>query len=130
MFICDTFKEKSYICQIKEVAPVVSKSQQQFWKHDVKVARDYNKTIKRTDNDKLSGDIASEIEELQGTSTERLALSAHIINSLNQPHYQNTWSPMTLQDGAAIQNYPQRYINIINPMTRFVNLHFAIKKNS
>lgn len=111
-------KLKYFKLKIKEVAPVVSKSQQQFWKHDVKVARDYNKTIKRTENDRFTGDIATEITDLHGTSTERLALSAHIISTLSQPYYQNTWSPMTFQDGSILQSYPQKYVNIRNPLTR------------
>ncbi|KAJ9597349.1 hypothetical protein L9F63_011789, partial [Diploptera punctata] len=33
------------ILKIKEVAPRSSKEQEMFWKHDIKIARDYNRTV-------------------------------------------------------------------------------------
>lgn len=43
--------------KIKEVAPA-SEDQRQFWKHDIKIARDYNKTIHADEGQKLQEELA------------------------------------------------------------------------
>jgi hypothetical protein len=48
--------------KIKEVAPVVSNSHKQFWKHDIKIARDYNKTLHAEDAAAYSERMAKELD--------------------------------------------------------------------
>lgn len=42
-----------------------SNSQRQFWKHDIKIARDYNKTIQSHDGATLGKKLVDEIAEFQ-----------------------------------------------------------------
>ena len=43
----------SHVFQVKEVAPRNPKDEEQFWKHDIKIARDYNRTFSEHDGDEL-----------------------------------------------------------------------------
>lgn len=80
------------LLKVKEVAPVVSKSQRQFWKHDIKVARDYNKTCySGADLEQL----ANEIADFQGTEN----LRPDFLLNIDRASYQNTWSPMGSRSG-------------------------------
>ncbi|XP_037052297.1 uncharacterized protein LOC119085886 [Bradysia coprophila] len=83
--------------KIKEVAPMVSKNQQQFWKHDVKVARDYNKTLGAGEGVSLKEKVLEDLAEIQGNN----------IRTLNSERYSNqhTWSPM-MRTGARTSRMP------------------------
>lgn len=76
--------------KIKEVAPVVSADQRQFWKHDIKVARDYNKTVNAEEGQKLKEEIGKfrehESENFKGVGAELLR---------GYPHH--TWSPLSIR---------------------------------
>lgn len=82
--------------QIKEVAPLsTSDEQRQFWKHDIKIARDYNKTLHTEDGSSLNKKLAEEIAIFNEHETEKLNSSAGA--DLLKHNHQNTWSPMTRQ---------------------------------
>lgn len=74
--------------KIKEVAPI-KEDQRQFWKHDIKIARDYNKTIHADEGQKMREELAKlnehASENFKGVGAELL----------KQGHYAhtNTWSP-------------------------------------
>lgn len=74
-----------------EVAPVLTDEERQFWKHDVPIARDYNKTIHAEEGKKLEEDFAAYCgkgsENFKGVGAELL----------RQEFYPNThtWSPLS-----------------------------------
>lgn len=72
--------------QIKEVAPL-TRNQRQLWKHDIKVARNFN----RTSNGTTTEDHASKqlVDKLE------LRRREDSLRSVYRDTYQNTWSPMT-----------------------------------
>ncbi|KAG4073563.1 hypothetical protein HA402_000787 [Bradysia odoriphaga] len=83
--------------KIKEVAPMASKNQQQFWKHDVKVARDYNKTLGAGEGVSLREKVLEDLAEIQSNN----------MRTLNSERYSNqhTWSPM-MRAGARTSRMP------------------------
>jgi Domain of unknown function (DUF389) len=74
--------------KIKEVAPVVSDNRKQFWKHDIKIARDYNKTLHGEDAAAYSERMAKELAALRGVGAE-------LLRNGNVGSHQNTWSPLS-----------------------------------
>lgn len=76
--------------KVKEVAPV-SPDQRQFWQHDIKIARDYNKTVHADEGLRLKEELEKfQEDEFRGVGAELLRLSHY-------PHT-NTWSPLTLRN--------------------------------
>lgn len=74
-----------------EVAPVLSDEERQFWKHDVPIARDYNKTLNAEDGKKLKEELA----EFCGRESENFrGVGAELLNQEFYPHT-HTWSPFT-----------------------------------
>uniref|UniRef100_A0AAG5D9M6 Uncharacterized protein n=1 Tax=Anopheles atroparvus TaxID=41427 RepID=A0AAG5D9M6_ANOAO len=86
---------------IKEVAPVVAKDQKQFWKHDIKIARDYNRTLHTNDGLSMSKQLIHELTTLHhNNDTISGGLRGdYLLNSASKGN-QNTWSPR--------HNYHQR----------------------
>ncbi|XP_053673725.1 uncharacterized protein LOC128723985 [Anopheles nili] len=86
---------------IKEVAPVVPKDQKQFWKHDIKIARDYNRTLHTTDGHSMSKNLMQELTSLHhnNDTTGGGLRGDFLLNSASKGN-QNTWSPR--------HNYHQR----------------------
>lgn len=105
------------LLKIKEVAPVVSKSQRQFWKHDIKVARDYNKTCHSgADLEQL----ANEIADFQATDNPR----PDFLHNIDRGTYQNTWSPMGSRSGIygrdtkpTLADLEKLYVQMTRPST-------------
>lgn len=74
-----------------EVAPV-NEMQRQFWKHDVPIARDYNKTLNAEDGKKLSEELA----EFCGRGNENFrGVGAELLNQEFYANNRHTWSPIT-----------------------------------
>uniref|UniRef100_A0A182Q8K0 DUF389 domain-containing protein n=1 Tax=Anopheles farauti TaxID=69004 RepID=A0A182Q8K0_9DIPT len=85
---------------IKEVAPVVPKDQKQFWKHDIKIARDYNRTLHTNDGHSMSKNLMQELTSLHHNNDTIGGLRGdYLLNSASKGN-QNTWSPR--------HNYHQR----------------------
>lgn len=72
--------------QIKEVAP--TKHHQQFWKHDIKLARSFNQTHDIAE-DEFTQKLADEMNQMQQTED----YTARLLRNINRKSYQNTWSP-------------------------------------
>lgn len=70
---------------------MVSKAQQQFWKHDVKVARDYNKTVGTGEGVSLQEKFFEDFANLHGNQFRTLTAEGNIPSRFPN---QNTWSPM------------------------------------
>lgn len=72
--------------KLKEVAPV-SDRQKQFWRHDIKIARDYNKTLHADDGRRVLDELAefnvNAVENFKGVGAELL----------RQNPSSQTWSP-------------------------------------
>lgn len=68
------------------MAPITTRNQKQLWKHDIKIARDFNRTNNNTDTEEhLTRRLADEISDFKN--------GEGVYNS----SYINTWSPMTAQ---------------------------------
>lgn len=74
-----------------EVAPVLTEEEKKFWKHDVPIARDYNKTLNAEEGNKLAEELAgfrkNPSENFKGVGAELLRQEFY-----PQTH---TWSPLT-----------------------------------
>lgn len=86
--------------RIKEVAPIVNKDQKQFWRHDIKIARDYNKTLHTLDGMSMSKQLIHELTAMHhGQDADgRQYGSDRWLNTIQRN--QHTWSPR--------HNYHQR----------------------
>lgn len=80
------------IIRIKiEVAPVLTDEERQFWKHDVPIAREYNKTFHVEDGKKLQEEFA----EYCGEDSENFkGVGAELLRQEFYPHT-HTWSPLS-----------------------------------
>lgn len=76
--------------KVKEVAPL--HSHRQFWHHDVKIARDYNKTVHG--HDKATDGLVEELASLK-MHDGREGIHHGVGAELFKNQAQNTWSPMT-----------------------------------
>lgn len=75
------------------MAPIATKHHRQFWKHDIKLARDYNQTHPENE-DEFTQKLAEEINEMeQAGVTIDTDFSAGMFRDVNRKSYQNTWSP-------------------------------------
>jgi hypothetical protein len=102
--------------KVKEVAPVVSDDQRQFWKHDIKIARDYNKTVHADEGKKMREQFA----ELHENASETFkGVGAELLKASHYPHT-NTWSPLTLRhhrnqaynNQTTLREIDARYLNL------------------
>lgn len=86
--------------KIKEVAPIVSRDQRQFWKHDVKIARNFQGKSRNGsvggENASISQQLADDFADFQGSDAGRLGQNAEILRNIGRSTYQHTWSPMNL----------------------------------
>lgn len=75
------------VLKMKEIAPVISKRNLNFWKHDIKIARDFNKR---------DTSIIEEFAALPKEDQQALEMKYDFIRvmDLDQSQYQNTWSPL------------------------------------
>lgn len=75
------------VLKMKEIAPVISKRNLNFWKHDIKIARDFNKR---------DTSIIDEFAALPREDQKALEMKYDFFRAmdLDQSQYQNTWSPL------------------------------------
>lgn len=79
---------------------MVPKDQKQFWKHDIKIARDYNRTLHTQDGHSMSKNLMQELASLHHNNDTVGGLRGdYLLNSASKAN-QNTWSPR--------HNYHQR----------------------
>lgn len=82
------------------MAPIVSRDQRQFWKHDVKLARNFQGKSRNGsvggENASISQQLADDFADFQGSDAGRLGQNAEMLRNVGRPTYQNTWSPMNL----------------------------------
>lgn len=84
--------------KIKEVAPNVPANVRQFWRHDVKIARDYNKNhTEESNNTSLRKTLEDEIAGYEGFN-EEIGDRTELLRKLERhfaSSHQKTWSPTT-----------------------------------
>lgn len=105
------------------MAPIVSRNQRQFWKHDVKVARDFNKfsSAEGDGGSLLTQKLAEEFAEFQESDPELItATSDHRRSGGGHPVHQYTWSPMMCRQHDAanlsIQEMEKIFLNMAHPL--------------
>lgn len=107
------------------------RNQNQFWKHDIKVARDYNKTV-HEDEDLLAQKLVDEIIECQPEEND-------ILRNISKPLYQQTWSPTSnnrdqrskdSKSTVADLEKIYRHMSLANPLERIsvLNLPYNTSK--
>jgi hypothetical protein len=101
--------------KVKEVAPA-SDEQRQFWKHDIKIARDYNKTVNADEGKKLQEELAQFHEN---ASENFKGVGAELLKQSNYPHT-NTWSPLTLR------HYRKEVYNTRTSLREFETLYTSL----
>lgn len=79
------------VLKIKEIAPVISRNNREFWKHDIKIARDLNRNGFDTDTA-----IIDEFANLPKEDQKALGISCDLLRNIQMDEaiYQNTWSPL------------------------------------
>lgn len=90
--------------KIKEVAPV--QSHRQFWHHDVKIARDYNKTIHG--HNQAQDDLVDEIASMK--LHERMETFHGVGAELLKPT--QTWSPVIPQQHPHVRDLEALYLTL------------------
>lgn len=95
--------------KIKEVSSIASRGQREFWKHDIKIARDYNKTMHTGNNSDLLRQFTNAREGMiHGVGVE-------LLKSVNQ----QTWSPNTnklFSDNTSTRDLEALYLSLaVNP---------------
>lgn len=115
--------------QIKEVAPMSSRDKSRtFWKHDIKIARNYNRTIQKED-DELSTQFKNFNEQKRPFLSKNIVsenyhdFAEHLYQSteLSRDHLvdvekiQNTWSPSSfVPKRPTIQELKNIYFGLID----------------
>lgn len=74
-----------------EVAPLLTDEERQFWKHDVPIARDYNKTLNADDGKKLGEEL---LEFCEHESDNFRGVGAELLRQDFYNHQTHTWSPL------------------------------------
>ncbi|CRL06705.1 CLUMA_CG019556, isoform A [Clunio marinus] len=82
-----------FFLKVKEVAPVSDDHQRQFWKHDIKIARDYNKTLHAEEGRNMQAQLS---QYVKNESINFKGVGAELLRQNHYP-YNNTWSPLTLR---------------------------------
>lgn len=90
--ICCIYVMGVFILWIKEVAPIIPKDQKQFWNHDIKIARDYNKTMHTMDGMTMNRQLLQELSHFRQQSETDKQGSERWLNTIGRAG-QNTWSP-------------------------------------
>uniref|UniRef100_A0A1A9WZQ5 DUF389 domain-containing protein n=1 Tax=Glossina brevipalpis TaxID=37001 RepID=A0A1A9WZQ5_9MUSC len=80
------------VLKIKEIAPVISRNNREFWKHDIKIARDLNRAGFDTDTAIIDeyANLPKEDQKALGLSTSDFLRTIR----MDEASYQNTWSPL------------------------------------
>lgn len=92
--------------KIKEVAPV-SDSHRQFWKHDIKIARDYNKTIHAEEGVKLKKQLA----EFQETDNFK-GVGAELLKQNHYPHTHTFYRKEVYNTRTSMRELDALYMNL------------------
>ncbi|XP_065088980.1 uncharacterized protein LOC135710359 isoform X1 [Ochlerotatus camptorhynchus] len=90
--VCCIYIMGIFILWVKEVAPIVPKDQKQFWNHDIKIARDYNKTMHTMDGMTMNKQLLQELSHFRPQSETDKQGSERWLNTIGRAG-QNTWSP-------------------------------------
>ncbi|XP_017772058.1 PREDICTED: uncharacterized protein LOC108559324 [Nicrophorus vespilloides] len=110
------------VFKIKEVAPISNKdhARRQFWKHDIKVTRNYNKTLQKEEAKKMK---AKFLKELGMAKRSDDGQSDHLHHSTeinreevekSEKKTQYTWSPCTMvSKRPTIQELQDLYNNLV-----------------
>lgn len=91
------------VLKVKEIAPIISKNNSDFWRHDIKIARNLNRNGYDTDTV-----IIDEFANLPKGEQKALGLDYELWRKtlqMDEPRYQNTWSPLSAKYHLMDSNY-------------------------
>ena len=82
------------VLKIKEIAPSISSNNREFWKHDIKIARDLNKNRNSTVN--TDDALIDQFANLPKEDQKVLGINSELLRNMQMDAaaYQNTWSPI------------------------------------
>lgn len=113
--VCCIYIMGIFILWIKEVAPIIPKDQKQFWNHDIKIARDYNKTMHTMDGMTMNKQLLQELSHFRQYSETDKQGSDRWLNTIGRAG-QNTWSPRqphhTREHRPTIQELEALYLSL------------------
>ncbi|XP_001653400.2 uncharacterized protein LOC5570921 [Aedes aegypti] len=95
--VCCIYIMGIFILWVKEVAPIIPKDQKQFWNHDIKIARDYNKTMHTMDGMTMNRQLLQELSHFRPHGETDKQGSERWLNTIGRAG-QNTWSPRHLHN--------------------------------
>ena len=79
------------VLKVKEIAPLISRNNREFWKHDIKIAR----VLNRSGFDRETA-IMDEFANLPKEDQKALGIDRDFLRNIHfdEDVYQNTWSPI------------------------------------
>lgn len=79
------------VLKVKEIAPLISPNYREFWKRDIKIARDLNRSGLDTD-----AALMDEFANLPKEDQKALGINRDFLRNIHfdDDAYQNTWSPV------------------------------------
>lgn len=97
------------------MAPIIPKDQKQFWNHDIKIARDYNKTMHTMDGMTMNRQLLQELSHFRPHGETDKQGSERWLNTIGRAG-QNTWSPRhmhnTREHRPTIQELEALYLSL------------------
>ncbi|KAH8410648.1 hypothetical protein KR009_009870 [Drosophila setifemur] len=85
------------VLKVKEIAPVIGRKNRQFWKHDIKLARQGKVETEAEVIDELLANLGTENPHALNT------LNRQFLRHLDETGYQHTWSPLSNRHSFSMQ---------------------------
>ncbi|EDW52459.1 uncharacterized protein LOC6612019 [Drosophila sechellia] len=96
------------VLKIKEIAPVIGRKNRQFWKHDIKLARNGKVETESEILNELIANLATEDKHALGS------LNRQFLRHLDESNYQHTWSPLSNRHSFSMPQPPVAGISTIH----------------
>ncbi|EDX04565.1 GD22247 [Drosophila simulans] len=96
------------VLKVKEIAPVIGRKNRQFWKHDIKLARNGKVETESEILNELIANLATEDKHALGS------LNRQFLRHLDESNYQHTWSPLSNRHSFSMPQPPGAGISTIH----------------
>lgn len=96
------------VLKVKEIAPVIGRKNRQFWKHDIKLARNGKVETESEILNELIANLATEDKHALGS------INRQFLRHLDESNYQHTWSPLSNRHSFSMPQPPGAGISTIH----------------
>ncbi|XP_033167964.1 uncharacterized protein LOC117146080 [Drosophila mauritiana] len=96
------------VLKVKEIAPVIGRKNRQFWKHDIKLARNGKVETESEILNELIANLATEDKHALDS------LNRQFLRHLDESNYQHTWSPLSNRHSFSMPQPPGAGISTIH----------------